>query len=114
MNFLHLRSERVTNHATEPPMAMPSRPAPKATMKELRSGSQKLTRLHSLPLNRFPKWMSVRVPVGRRVIFFSVPRWMVNMLLSMVTIGKRESTTSTHRKNTSSRLAGLHTKARSR
>ena len=58
--------------------------------------------------------MRVQEPVGRRVIFFSVPRWMVNMLLSMVTIGKRESTTSTHRKNTSSRFAGLHTKARSR
>ena len=51
MNFLHLRSERVINQATVPPIRMPRMPAPLATISELNSGVQKLARLHSLSAN---------------------------------------------------------------
>ncbi len=75
---------------------------------------QKLTWLHSSPANSFWKCQSVVESTGRRSSFFSVPTCTVNILLSMVAIGSRLSTTSTIRKKTSSRLAGLETNARSR
>ena len=102
------------NHATVPPTAMPSMPEPSATISEFQRGCQKLTWLHSSPANSFWKCQSVAEPTGRRSSFFSVPTCTVNILLSMVAIGSRLSTTSTIRKKTSSRLAGLETNARSR
>ena len=89
-------------------------PEPMATMKEFFSGSQKFTFDQSLPSNSFWKCTSVHAPTGWRYRRFSVPRWMVNILVSMVIMGKRDRTTSTSRKNTSSRFAGLVTKARRR
>ena len=114
MIFLHFRLERVTNQAMEPPMAMPRMPAPVATMKEFFSGSQKLTSDHSLPSNSLTKCCVVKEPTFFRYRRFSRPRCTVNMLESMVIIGIRDSTTSTLRKNTSSKLEGLVKNARSR
>ena len=114
INFLHFRSDRVTNHATEPPITMPSTPLPMATISELKSGCQKLTRLQSFPENRSIKCVSVQEPTAMRVIFFSVPMWMVNMLESMVSIGSSDRAISTARNSTSSRFAGLEQKPRRR